>query len=88
MRKENKAQIRHMLAWVILVAFTVLAGYVGVGKMFIGAIFALLSALDAHAMTWVLGGAIFFQCIRGLLVACVIWLIGFVLFPFIWGKND
>lgn len=87
MRKENKAQIRHMLAWVILVAFTVLAGYVGVGKMFIGAIFALLSALDAHAMTWVLGGTIFFQCICGLLVAGCIWLVGFVLFPFIWGEK-
>ena len=87
MWKENKAKIRHMLAWVILVAFTVLAGYVGVGKMFLAAIFALLSALDAHAMTWVLGGAIFFQCIRGLLVAGCIWLVGFVLFPFIWGEK-
>lgn len=88
MWKENKAKIRHWLAGIMLVAFTILALYVGIGKMFIGAIFALLSALDAHAMTWVLGGTIFFQCICGLLVACVIWLIGFVLFPFIWGKND
>lgn len=87
MWKENKAKIRHMFAWVILVAFTLLAGYVGVGKMFIGAIFALLSALDAHAMTWVLGGTIFFQCICGLLVAGCIWLVGFVLFPFIWGEK-
>lgn len=87
MWKENKAKIRHMFAWVILVAFTVLAGYVGVGKMIIGAIFTLLSALDAHAMTWVLGGTIFFQCICGLLVAGCIWLVGFVLFPFIWGEK-
>lgn len=88
MWKKNKTKIRHMLAWVILVAFTVLAGYVGVGKMFIGAIFTLLIALDAHAMTWVLGGVIFFRCIRGLLVACCIWLIGFISFPFVWGKDD
>lgn len=88
MWKENKAKIRHMLAWVILVAFTVLAGYVGVGKMFLGAIFTLLAALDAHAMTWVLGGIIFFQCICGLFVACCIWLIGFISFPLIWGEDD
>lgn len=87
MWKESKAKIRHMLAWVILVAFTVLAGYVGVGKMIIGAILTLLVALDAHAMTWVLGGTIFFQCICGLLVAGCIWLVGFVLFPFIWGEK-
>lgn len=55
--------------------------------MFIRAIFALLSALDAHAMTWVLGGTIFFQCICGLLVAGCIWLVGFVLFPFIWEEK-
>lgn len=87
MRKENKAKIRHWLAGIMLVAFTFLAGYVGVGKMFIRAIFALLSALDAHAMTWVLGGTIFFQCICGLLVAGCIWLVGFVLFPFIWEEK-
>ena len=87
MWKENKAKIRHWLAGIMLVAFTILALYVGIGKMFIGTIFALLSALDAHAMTWVLGGTIFFQCICGLLVAGCIWLVGFVLFPFIWGKK-
>ena len=88
MRKENKAKIRHWLAGIMLIAFTLLAGYIGIGKMFIGAVFILLAALDAHAMTWVLGGAIFFQCIRGLLVACCIWLIGFISFPFVWGKDD
>lgn len=87
MWKENKAKIRHILAWGVLWAFTALAGYIGVGKMIIGAIFALLSALDARAMTWVLGGTIFFQCICGLLVASCIWLVGFVLFPFIWGEK-
>ena len=88
MRKENKAKIRHWLAGIMLVAFTFLAGYIGVGKMFIRAIFTLLIALDAHAMNWVLGGIIVFRCIRGLLVACCMWLIGFVLFPFVWGKDD
>lgn len=88
MRKENKAKIRHWLAGIMLIAFTFLAGYVGVGKMIIGAIFTLLAALDAHAMTWVLGGAIFFQCIYGLFVACCIWLIGFISFSLIWGEDD
>lgn len=88
MRKENKEKIRHWLAGITLVAFTFLAGYIGVGNMFIGAIFTLLAALDAHAMTWVLGGTVFFQCICGLLVAYCIWLVGFVLFPFVWGVND
>ena len=87
MRKENKAKIRHWLAGIMLVAFTFLGGYVGIGKMFLGAIFTLLAALDAHAMTWVLGGTIFFQCIRGLLVAGCIWLVGFVLFAFIYGEK-
>lgn len=50
MRKENKAKIRHWLAGITLIAFTLLAGYVGVGKMFLGAVFTLLAALDAHAM--------------------------------------
>lgn len=87
MQKENKAKIRHWLAGIMLVAFTFFAGYIGVGKMFIGAIFILLVALDAHAMTWFLGGIIFFRCIRGLLVACCIWLVGFILFPFVWGDD-
>lgn len=88
MRKENKAKIRHWLAGITLIAFTLLAGYVGVGKMLLGAVFTLLAALDAHAMTWVLGGAIFFRCIYGLFVACCIWLIGFISFPLIWGEDD
>ena len=50
--------------------------------------FTFLAALDAHAMTWVLGGTIFFQCIYGLFVACCIWLIGFISFPLIWGEDD
>lgn len=87
MWKENKAKIRHMLAWVVLWAFTALAGYVGVGKMIIGAVFTLLAALDAHAVTWVLGGTVLFQCVCGLLTACCAWLIGFVLFGFIYGRN-
>lgn len=88
MWKENKAKIRHLLAGITLIAFTLLAGYVGVGKMIIGAILTLLAALDAHAMTLVLGGTIFFQCICGLFVACCIWLIGFISFPLIWGEDD
>lgn len=88
MRKENKAKIRHWLAGITLIAFTLLAGYVGVGKMFLGAVFTLLAALDAHTVTWVLGGTIFFQCIYGLFVACCIWLIGFISFPLIWGEDD
>lgn len=88
MRKENKAKIRHMLAWVILAAFTVLAGYVGLVKMFLGAVFTLLTALDAHTVTWVLSGTVLFQCVCGLFVACCIWLIGFISFPLIWGVDD
>jgi len=88
MWKENKAKIRHWLAGITLIAFTLLAGYVGVRKMIIGAILTLLAALDARAMTWVLGGAIFFRCIYGLFVACCIWLIGFISFPLIWGEDD
>lgn len=88
MRKENKTKIRHWLAGITLIAFTLLAGYVGLGKMFLGAVFTLLTALDAHTMTWVLGGTIFFQCICGLFVACCIWLIGFISFPLIWGEDD
>ena len=88
MRKENKAKIRHWLAGITLIAFTLLAGYVGVGKMFIGAIFTLLAALDAHTVTWALGGTVLFQCICGLFVACCIWLIGFISFPLIWGEDD
>lgn len=88
MRKENKAKIRHWLAWVILTAFTVLAGYVGLVKMFLGAVFTLLTALDAHTVTWVLGGTVLFQCVCGLFVACCIWLIGFISFPLIWGEDD
>lgn len=87
MWKENKAKIRHILAWGVLWAFTALAGYIGVGKMIIGAVFTLLAALDAHAVTWVLGGTVLFQCVCGLLVTCGMWLIGFVLFSFIYGRD-
>lgn len=87
MRKENKAKIRHWLAGITLIAFTLLAGYVGLGKMFLGAVFTLLTALDAHTVTWVLGGTVLFQCVCGLIEACCIWLIGFVLFGFIYGRN-
>lgn len=87
MWKENKAKIRHILAWVVLLTFTALSGYIGVEKMIVGAIFTLLSALDAHTVTWFLGGTVLFQCICGLLVAGCIWLVGFVLFPFIWGEK-
>lgn len=88
MRKENKAKIRHWLAGITLTAFTLLAGYVGVGKMFIGAIFTLLTALDSHTVTWVLVGTVLSQCICGLFVACCIWLVGFISFPLIWGEDD
>ena len=71
MWKENKAKIRHILAWGVLWAFTALAGYIGVGKMIIGAVFTLLAALDAHAVTWVLGGTVFIS-VR-LRIACNVW---------------